>query len=375
MKKISKLQVSATGSYFEALIKESQGLQKLKVGFTLAEVLITLVIIGVVAAITVPILFNNTSDKEYNVARQKAKATIGEAFRQASVQGELTTSITSAKDFIDEVLAKRYLKIAKSCENATDCGFTAKIKRPDGKEVDIDKNMTESTDAYAITALPDFTSGSANYGTYSKTNPITSSVYITPAYFQTLDGFSVKLFYNPMCAANPKDKPYYYDPNETGSNDVLLRQFSLDVACLYGVYDMNGTKGPNQVGKDIGFVGSFYNGYEAIAAATLPHSGEVKASEAPGTSGNDYPQRAAQYCQNLDSENNWVLPDINEFSLIYLNRYMFTDTNDKWFWSRSVLPGSSLYGCIVRFDIGNRTWYSRSNSGGWVLCVRNTALK
>ena len=163
--------------------------------FTLAEVLITLVIIGVVAAITVPMLMNGTNDKEYNVARQKAQATIGEAFRQASVQGELTTSITSAKDFIDEVLAKRYLKIAKSCENATDCGFTAKIKRPDGQEVDIDKNMTDSTDAYAITALPDLTSSSANYGTYATTNPITSSVYITPAYFQTLDGFSVKLFW------------------------------------------------------------------------------------------------------------------------------------------------------------------------------------
>ena len=38
--------------------------------FTLSEVLITLVIIGVVAAITVPILMNDTNDKQWNVSRQ-----------------------------------------------------------------------------------------------------------------------------------------------------------------------------------------------------------------------------------------------------------------------------------------------------------------
>ena len=35
-----------------------------KLGFTLAEVLITLVIIGVIAAMTVPTLMNNTQGQE-----------------------------------------------------------------------------------------------------------------------------------------------------------------------------------------------------------------------------------------------------------------------------------------------------------------------
>ena len=46
----------------------------MKKGFTLAEVLITLVILGVVAAMTIPTLVANTRDAEY---RAKAKKTQG----------------------------------------------------------------------------------------------------------------------------------------------------------------------------------------------------------------------------------------------------------------------------------------------------------
>ena len=43
-----------------------------KLGFTLAEVLITLVIIGVIAAMTVPTLMNNTNAQEFRSALKKA---------------------------------------------------------------------------------------------------------------------------------------------------------------------------------------------------------------------------------------------------------------------------------------------------------------
>ena len=43
-----------------------------KLGFTLAEVLITLVIIGVIAAMTVPTLMNNTNSQEFRSALKKA---------------------------------------------------------------------------------------------------------------------------------------------------------------------------------------------------------------------------------------------------------------------------------------------------------------
>lgn len=48
-------------------------------GFTLAEVLITLVIIGVIAAMTVPTLMQSTNNEEYRSAFKKAVAMLNQA--------------------------------------------------------------------------------------------------------------------------------------------------------------------------------------------------------------------------------------------------------------------------------------------------------
>ena len=52
---------------------------ELKKGFTLAEVLITLVIIGVIAALTIPTAINNTKDQELKSQFAKAYSTISQA--------------------------------------------------------------------------------------------------------------------------------------------------------------------------------------------------------------------------------------------------------------------------------------------------------
>ena len=49
-----------------------------KSAFTLAEVLITLAIIGVVAAMTIPTLMNQTGDQEYKVGAKKALAILAQ---------------------------------------------------------------------------------------------------------------------------------------------------------------------------------------------------------------------------------------------------------------------------------------------------------
>ena len=72
----------------------------MKQGFTLAEVLITLGIIGVVSAIVMPAIITDIQGKQYSVARKKALATIGEAGRQIAVNGEMGNA-GDAEDFVE----------------------------------------------------------------------------------------------------------------------------------------------------------------------------------------------------------------------------------------------------------------------------------
>ena len=65
----------------------------LKNGFTLAEVLITLVIIGVIAALTIPALMNKTNEQETVVAVKKAYSVLGQAYQRVIAEnGEIIPS-------------------------------------------------------------------------------------------------------------------------------------------------------------------------------------------------------------------------------------------------------------------------------------------
>ena len=58
-----------------------------KKGFTLAEVLVTLAIIGVVAALTIPTLIQSTNNDKYKVGLKKTIGTLNQAVMSASVDG------------------------------------------------------------------------------------------------------------------------------------------------------------------------------------------------------------------------------------------------------------------------------------------------
>lgn len=66
---------------------------KIKTGFTLAEVLITLGIIGVVAALTIPSLINNTNQKELITKYKKSFSVLNSATKQiVALNGSIDTS-------------------------------------------------------------------------------------------------------------------------------------------------------------------------------------------------------------------------------------------------------------------------------------------
>ena len=76
--------------------------------FTLAEVLITLVIIGVIAAITVPTLMNNTNGEEYKSALKKAISAVNQAFAlHFALEGEGAQEYSTAQDVINNIFKKR----------------------------------------------------------------------------------------------------------------------------------------------------------------------------------------------------------------------------------------------------------------------------
>lgn len=86
-----------------------------KRGFTLAEVLITLGIIGVVAAITIPILMQNIQDRQFKEAAKAAYSKASQAVQQMKLDngGNLNyyylTDISFASPF------SAYFKVAQNC--------------------------------------------------------------------------------------------------------------------------------------------------------------------------------------------------------------------------------------------------------------------
>ena len=79
-----------------------------KLGFTLAEVLITLVIIGVIAAMTVPTLMNNTNAQEFRSALKKSISGVNQALTlHYALEGLGAQDYDSATDLIDDLFKKR----------------------------------------------------------------------------------------------------------------------------------------------------------------------------------------------------------------------------------------------------------------------------
>lgn len=95
--------------------------------FTLAETLITLGIIGVVAALTIPTLLKSSQDQEYKTAYKKAYTSITQAFLRASGDKniiELSGSYGSQGMEANFTAMKSYFVVSKSCTTITGCWNT-----------------------------------------------------------------------------------------------------------------------------------------------------------------------------------------------------------------------------------------------------------
>ncbi len=184
---------------------------KIKEGFTLAEILITLGILGIVAGITIPGMVKDYRKKVYETANMVFEHRLAEAMRQMNINDELTGYKTT-QDFVTAL--QKYMKIIRRCDFpvAHEC-FADKI----GVEGDmINTSILQISDSFVETAS-------------QKWNTDIVGIILQ-------NGHSALLAYNPKC---------------TSSGITAKAQEMLDGTCLAKVWDTNGKKHPNQYGKDI----------------------------------------------------------------------------------------------------------------------------
>ncbi len=114
----------------------------LKRAFTLAEVLITLGIIGVVAAMTIPTLISNYKKSVVESQLKKVNSTLAQVFVRSEFEngqmGNMVASPENAEKFFVNYW-KPYLKISKMCETYSDCGYDSNFAfvKPDGTRDDL----------------------------------------------------------------------------------------------------------------------------------------------------------------------------------------------------------------------------------------------
>ena len=102
-----------------------------KYGFTLAEVLITLVIVGVVAAMTIPTLINNTNKQEYVSRIKKTYSTFATVTNKIiAEEGNPKASVGGWASSSENIynLYKKHLSIAMDCSNGDGCFGTGYYK-------------------------------------------------------------------------------------------------------------------------------------------------------------------------------------------------------------------------------------------------------
>ncbi len=177
-----------------------------KAAFTLAEVLITLGIIGVVAAMTIPTLISNYNEKQTVTKLKKVYSTLNQAYTMATIENDVGTKWETASmpettqtDILTFEKFEPYLKVTEKCLDAEGCFANAMYTTLSGKN---------------------------HYNFYTETRH---------AKFVLSDGTSV-LFYNYGNTYKTKSTKYGFPADNPVFGAIVI--------------DINGTKGPNVNGKD-----------------------------------------------------------------------------------------------------------------------------
>ncbi|MBR1424260.1 prepilin-type N-terminal cleavage/methylation domain-containing protein [bacterium] len=192
-----------------------------KAGFTLAEVLITLAIIGVVTALTLPTLIAKVNEKVDGNQKKVTEAKLIQGLNMLDLHGGINNTYSSTAEFVEEL--SKYMKITKICDgtNSTfsECIPYSEITYNNGAE---DKTVE-------ITKLN--TADALGLGTVTD-----EEEFMAPVAMVLGDGTPMFLTYNKKCIS---------DPDSIKSDNKKIH------SCVDGLYDLNGSRMPNKIGKDL----------------------------------------------------------------------------------------------------------------------------
>lgn len=204
----------------------SQNTAKIYTGFTLAEVLITLGIIGIVAAMTLPTLITKYKDKELITRTKKVYSNIQNAVllsqKDMGVVGDNTimfdvnqTSVETAKKFA------KYFNGAKVCENSSQDGCSKYY--------------------YTVKYATRYSAGGSTTLAANRTDP---KIILN-------DGTIIAVRQNSACIRQEGD----CQQDATGScikdeNGDTTATVVTHNNCASVYIDVNGTQRPNQYGRD-----------------------------------------------------------------------------------------------------------------------------
>ena len=189
-----------------------------KVAFTLAEVLITLGIIGIVAALTLPAFISNVQGRIQAKRVENINQKLSKVTDKMAVQSGLI-GYPDTMAFVQEM--KKHMSIAKVCDNShlSECWGTTEVDVGKDKPWEISKTKTAKT---LKIGEPD------NWA---------DTVGIV-----TADGTPMILSYDKNCNFDPSKDGLQYNQSSGKSNSL---------ACLSGVFDWNGGAKPNKLGDDV----------------------------------------------------------------------------------------------------------------------------
>ena len=195
-----------------------------KSGFTLAEVLITLGIIGVVAALTIPTLINKYQERELVTRARKAYAQVTNAIDMARADrgyGD-NTIIFNPKNTSSETLNKlvEYFKVQEVCKpNEDACGGRYEYKPA--------KPISNDGETY-----------------------IGQQFYWMPR-FMTIDGAVIGISQYNACKRTVTYTKYENGVAVTDEDGNPVTYETTVHSCAIIMIDTTGNKGPNQIGKDV----------------------------------------------------------------------------------------------------------------------------